>query len=68
MGVDADELDTGSVQRCGEPSRADPQIKDRPIGRSAPVQPRPQVIGFRKRGVQLGEAGVGVLRVVPDSD
>jgi hypothetical protein len=68
MGVDANELDAGAVQRRREPAHADPQIKDGAPGRAAPVEPGPEVLGFGKRGVELGEARVRVVRVVPDSD
>jgi len=66
--VDADDLDAGPVQRRGEPAHTNAQVQHRPLRLPAPVEPRPQVLGFPKRGVEVGEARIGVVRVVPDSD
>jgi hypothetical protein len=68
MRVDADDLDARPMQRRREPARTRPEVENRAFGGAAPVEPRPQVVGFGKRGVEVGEAGIRVARIVPDSD
>jgi hypothetical protein len=66
MRVDAYELDAGPMQGRRQPSRTDPEVENRALGGAAPVEPRPEVFGFPERRIEVGEARVGVARVVPD--
>lgn len=64
MSIDPDELDSRAAQRRREPPRADAGIKDGRLRLEAPVEPRPQVIGFGERGVKAGERRVGTNGIV----
>jgi hypothetical protein len=66
MRVHSYQIDAFAVERRRQPAGADPEIENRTIGLPAPVEPRPEVGGVGKRGVQLGEARVRPARIVPD--
>ena len=64
MRVDQDEVDTGLGERHRQPARAGAQVEHRLPRASCQRQPRFQVGRVRQPGIELGEARVGIARVV----
>ena len=66
MRIHSHEFNPFAEKRCSKPAGADPQIQNGTLCLAAPVEPGPEVVSFGKRGVEVGEARVGPVRIVPD--
>jgi len=66
MDVDADEIDARRRKGYGQASGAHAQVENRSSSLPAPPEPRLQINRIRNGGIQLGEAGVWILRIIPN--
>ncbi|HVH65265.1 MAG TPA: hypothetical protein VM674_04450 [Candidatus Acidoferrum sp.] len=64
MAIDPDQIDPGRMQWNREAAGANAEIQDGRPRAPGEIQPRPQVGGIGKAGVELGEPGIWIRWIV----